>query len=84
MVSVLDECLELELGLEGLGVDYKRVQSGFFRDDLVCGMDGYEVTCTCSPGVDYNGEQLGVDCKGDYNEVQSAFAWGDGDWLIGK
>ena len=39
LVSVLDECLVLELGI-GLAVDCKRVQLGFFRDDLVCGLDG--------------------------------------------
>jgi len=40
LVSVLDECLGLESSLDGLGVDCKGVQSGFFKDDLVYGLDG--------------------------------------------
>ena len=74
MVSVLDKCLGSESGLDGLGVDSKGVQLGFFIDDLVCGLDGYEAKCTCSSGVDCNGEQSGVDCKVDYKGVQSALA----------
>ena len=84
LLSVLDECLGLESGLDGLGVDCKGVQSGFFRDDLVCGLDGYEVNCTCSLGMDCNREHSGVDCKVDCKEVQSTLAWGDGDGLIVK
>jgi len=80
LVSILDECLRLESGLDGLGMDCKRIQSGLFRDDLVCGLDGYEVTCICSSGMDCKGMQSGVDCK----SVQSALSWGDGDVLTGK
>jgi len=83
LLSVLDECLGLESGLDGLGLDSKEFNKGFFRHDLVCGLDGYEDNCTL--GVDFNGEQcLGMDSTVDCNGVQSALDWGDGDKLIGK
>jgi len=64
-------------------VESEGVLSGFFRDDLVCGLDGYKVNCTL--GVDCNGEQyLGVDSTVDCNRVQSALDWGDDNGLIGK
>ncbi|KAJ8420925.1 hypothetical protein Cgig2_030219 [Carnegiea gigantea] len=66
LLSVLDECLELESGLDGLGMDSNGVLSGFFRDDLIYGLDGYEVNC--KSGVDCNGEQCsGMDYTVDYN-----------------
>jgi len=64
-------------------VESEGVLSGFFKDDLVCGLDGYEVNCTL--GVDCNREQCSeVDSTVDCNRVQSALDWGDGDELIGK
>jgi len=83
LLSVLDECLGLKSGLDGLGVDSKGVLLGFFRHDLVYGLDGHEGNCTS--GVDCNGEQCSeVDSTVDYNGVQSALDWSDGDGLIGK
>ncbi|KAJ8442795.1 hypothetical protein Cgig2_016261 [Carnegiea gigantea] len=83
LLSVLDECLGLESCLDGLGVDCKGVLSGFFKHDLVCGLDGYEGNCTS--GVDCNGELCsGLDSTVDCNGVQSALDWTDGDGLIGK
>lgn len=35
-------------GLDGLRLDYLRFMSRLFRDDLICDLDGYGLTCTRS------------------------------------